>query len=326
MVQEKNIVRLGLTIILFIALLCLVITAAPALADGKGKYWHPRACSKTASAAFLACYSEKKDDYWIAQGNCYNLSDKEEQAECFAEAKEEYKEAKEECREQLEARKEVCELVGEAPYDPEIDPENFVDPTNIGTSVAANPYFPLVEGNTWEYEGGEETITVTVTAETKIILGVICRVVTDVVQEDGEVKEDTKDWFGQDIEGNVWYFGEISQEFENGELVSIDGSWTAGVDGAKPGIIMYFEPEVGDVYRQEFLLGDAEDWAKVVRLDADESAPAADCDGGCLQTEEGTPLESDVIENKFYKPGIGLILELNPETGERVELVNLTTP
>jgi len=323
MMQEKNIVRLGLTIIIFIALLGLVST--PALAKGKGRY-NKRACSKTASSAYLACQYEVKDDYWIAQGNCYNLDDPGDRAECFAEAKEEYKEAKGECRDQLEARKDLCEGLGEAPYDPEIFPANFVDPDDIGGDVDPNPYFPLVVGNRWVYQGGGETITVTVMDETKEILGVTCRVVTDVVEEDGEVKEDTKDWFAQDNEGNVWYFGEISKELEDGELVSIDGSWTAGVEGAKPGIIMYANPAVGDIYRQEFLLGDAEDWAKVENLTAEESVPAADCEEECLQTEEGTPLEPDVVENKYYKLDVGLILEVNPQTGDRVELTEFTTP
>jgi len=324
MVQEKDIVRLGLTIIMFIALLGLVST--PALAKGKGRHAQ-RACSQTASSAYLACQYEVKDDYWIAKGNCYN--DTEDQAECFAEAKDEYKETKGECGDQLEARKDLCEELGEDPYDPinELKPE-FVDPADIGGTVDPNPYFPLVPGYRWVYTGGGETITVMVTNETKEILGVTCRVVTDVVEEDGEVTEDTKDWYAQDLEGNVWYFGEISQEFVDGELVSIDGSWTAGEEGAKPGYLVKRFPEVDDIYRQEFALGDAEDWAKVLSLDAEESADYTTCkkEDECMQTVEGTPIEPDVSEYKFYKPGVGLILEVNAEDpSERVELVDFYT-
>jgi len=339
MVQEKNIVRLGLTIIMFIALLGLVST--PALAKGKGRY-NKRACSKTASAAFLACQYEVKDDYWIAQGNCYNLDDYGDRSECFPDAKDEYKEAKSECRDQLEARKDLCDELGEDPYDPQLDPVDFVTINETN----ANPFFPLVDGNQWVYEGeteeGTETITVTVTGDTKEIeypaesgRTFECVVVRDVVELDGDVIEDTFDWYAQDTEGNVWYFGEISQEFEDGELVGTEGSWKSGVDGAKPGIIMFADPlpegvDVGTVYRQEFALGDAEDWAKLESLDAEADVPYPDGDcvvgtGNCRQTEEGTPLEPDVIENKYYKRNIGTVLEENPETGERVELVEFTT-
>jgi len=328
MVQEKNILRLGLTIIMFIALLGLVST--PALANGHNQYGK-RACSKTASSAYLACQYEVKDDYWIAKGNCYNLSDEDAQDECFDEAKEDYQAAKEECKDQLEARKDLCEELGEAPYDPPIDPEDFIDFEDVidGGSFTSNPYFPLVVGNTWVYEGeteeGTETITVTVLSETKEILGVKCIVVSDIVALGGDVIEDTKDWYAQDEDGNVWYFGEISKEFEDGELVSIDGSWTAGVEGAKPGKIMFANPEEGVVYRQEFALGDAEDWAKVLSVEVVAAVGAYICAvaDGCLQTEEGTPIEPDVSEYKFYKPGTGLILEVNAEDPtQRVELVS----
>ena len=342
MMQEKNIVRLGLTIIVFIALLGLVITPAPALADGKGKHWVPRACSKTASSAYLACSYEVRDDYWIAKGNCYNLSDKEEQAECFAEAKEEYKEAKGECRDQLEARKELCEELGEAPYDPQLEPEEFVDdPGYIGGSVAPNKYFPLVPGYQWVYEGeteeGTETITVTVTGDTKEIeypveSGKIfeCAVVHDVVELDGDVIEDTFDWYAQDNRGNVWYFGEISLEFEDGELVSIDGSWTAGVDGAKPGIIMHASPDPTNenqpnLYRQEFFLGDAEDVGEVKELGGSVDVLGTVYPSHVI-IEDTTPLEPDVSEDKYYAEGLGLYKEVNNETLEEVVLTNTNVP
>jgi len=164
-------------------------------------------------------------------------------------------------------------------------------------------------------------LTDTVTDEVKEILGVTCAVVHNLVKENGEVIEDTEDWYAQDIFGNVWYFGEIAQDFEDGELVSIDGSWKAGVDGAKAGIIMKAAPAVGDVYRQEFSLGNAEDLAEVLSLTGSEVVPAATCNGDCLVTRDFTPLQPDVSEHKYYKPGFGLILEVNPDTGDRVELV-----
>jgi hypothetical protein len=227
------------------------------------------------------------------------------------------------CGEQFEARREVCGLLGEAPYDPRINPGNFVDPTQIGGTVSPNPYFPLVAGTTRMYSGGGQTITVSVTGLTKVIVGVACVVVRDIVEENGQVIEDTEDWFAQDVDGNVWYFGEIAQEFTNGELVSLQGSWKAGVDGAKPGIIMKASPQVGDAYRQEFALGRAEDLAQVLSLTGSATVPAASCNGNCVATRDFTPLDPGVVENKYYAPGIGLILEVNLETGTRVELVGI---
>jgi len=138
--------------------------------------------------------------------------------------------------------------------------------------------------------------------------------------------EDTDDWMTQDVEGNVWYFGEISKTYEDGELTDIEGSWTAGVDGAKPGILMKAAPEVGDVYRQEFALGEAEDAGEVVSTTGSATVPAASCSGSCVVTRDFTPIEPDGEEFKYYLSGVGLILEENPETGGRVELVDVTFP
>ena len=337
-----GVLLVGLTIILFIALLGLAST--PALAKGKGRHVkHPRACSKTATAAFLACQNGNQDDYWIAQGNCYNLDDPGDQAECFAEAKKDYKDAKAECQDQLDARKDLCDELGEAPYDPPIDEIQWVNPARISRGIA-NPYFPLVRGYKWVYKTSvdrkiTETNTDEVLTETKEIMGVECVIVHDVVY-DGDntdpdkIKEDTYDYYAQDVDGNVWYFGEFSLSFEE-DLPSMEGSWIFGMDDAKPGIVMFANPlpewvEVGTVYRQEFLLGDAEDWAQLESLDAEVNvsdhpefscAQATDTEPGdnCRGTAEGTPLEPDVIEHKYYKPGIGTVLETAPD-GERTEL------
>jgi hypothetical protein len=295
-------------------------------------------CSKTSRAAYIACMHEAGDDYWITIGNCNNLSDPAERAECKQDARKEILPATEDCRDQFYARLEICDELGEGPYDPQLDPAQFVDPDDIGGSVPANLYFPLVPGTVWVYEGeieeGTETITVTITEATKQIeypaesgLIVTCRVVHDVVELNGEVIEDTYDWYAQDTEGNVWYFGEIAQDFEDGELISIEGSWKAGVDGAKPGIIMEVDPQVDDIYRQEFFLGDAEDMGAVVsRGDESVTVPFGTYTADVLKTKDFTPIDPDVFEFKYYAPGVGLILEVNPDTGDRVELINKTTP
>ena len=160
--------------------------------------------------------------------------------------------------------------LGPAPYNPRIEPSQFVDPNDIGGSVAANPYLPLTAGTRYVYRNPQsgEKVVVDVTHKTIEIAGVRCRIVHDVASdlESGEVIEDTDDFVAQDLQGNVWYFGEVSRNYEDGLLVDLEGSWRAGVDGAKPGILMKAAPQVGDTYRQEFMFGEAEDLAEVLNL------------------------------------------------------------
>lgn len=198
-------------------------------------------------------------------------------------------------------------------YQPKIDPDNFVD-------VIDNPYLPYPVGASWTYEGTEdgetETVKVTVTPERKEIMGISATVVRDTVTTgDGEVVEDTYDWFAQDRDGNVWYLGEDSTEFENGKAVSTSGSWEAGVDGALPGIVMQAHPEVGQAYRQEYYVGEAEDLAEVDQLDATENVPFGDFDQ-LVVIKEWNPLEPDVVEEKYFAPGVGLVLEVKTEGGD----------
>jgi hypothetical protein len=139
-------------------------------------------------------------------------------------------------------------------------------------------------------------------------MGVNTTVVRDQVFVDGELAEDTFDWYAQDRQGNVWYFGEDSREIENGKVVSTEGSWEAGVDGAKPGIVMLGEPRVGDAYRQEFYRGEAEDQARVLALGESMTVPYGSFDQ-VLVTEDRNPLEPRLLENKLYAPGVGVVLE-----------------
>ena len=189
-----------------------------------------------------------------------------------------------------------------------------------------NPLFPLVPGTVFRYrsetEDGVETQVVTVTRETRRIAGVNTIVVKDVVRLDGKVIERTSDYFAMDEEGNVWYFGEDtrSTDPETGE-VSTDGSWRAGEDGAGAGIIMKAHPQMGDTYKEEDAPGVAEDMARVIALDASADVPYEQFTG-CLETENFTPLEPGVTENKFYAPGVGLVLEVDADNA-RNELVSV---
>jgi len=309
-------------------------------------------CSTTSEAAQTACIYETRDDYLINWAVCINTIDREERAECLDEVEEERTEADEECAEQFEAREEVCELIGQGRYDPDYDPEDFEDPESIGygpDDVAPNPWLPLVPGSKWVYEAEDEVIVVEVLEDTMEIDGVTCAVVRDVVYEVGEDDgddedsivedddempgdpvEDTLDWFAQDKDGNIWYFGEISLNYEDGQIGDIEGSWKTGEEGARPGILVPALPLAGDVYRQEWLLGDAEDVAEVVSTAAEPELGednVGDCSAGCLQTLEWNPLESDSYEYKYYQAGVGMVQEMDLEDPEStVELVEYIVP
>lgn len=295
-----------------VALFCLVSGTALAREDF---------CTRTAQAALTACRHEVADNFSTAIGRCINLSDPTARAECRSEAKIARDDGQKECSENRKGRAKFCQALGEARHDPEIDPAMFVDPTQIGTTVAPNPYFLLIPGRTMVYKSDTEKIDVEVTAKTREILGVTCATVHDVVRDNnGEVIEDTIDWYAQDIDGNVWYFGESSQRFEDGVMVSIDGSWMTGMNGDKPGIAMKAAPALGETYRQEFSLGNAEDGAEVISLTGSVTVPAASCSGDCLITREFSPM-SAVDEQKYFVPDVGFILTIEP--GERLELVDI---
>ena len=293
------------------------------------------ACSSTSFLGRVACQHEVRDDLYEAFAICKNVSDPGDRADCYSEAWEERSEAREECGDVYHARQEVCGAIGQSRYDPDIDPEDFTeDFTN------QNPFWPLAVGNKWVYEGEDEEIVVEVKDETKLIQGVTCIVVNDIANEDGVTVESTDDWYGVHLNGDVRYFGEISKNFEvfegddpeEPELVDVDGSWKADRDGAKSGVLMFAAPQVGQVYRQEWAFGDAEDMGEVISNDygygndedLDEFVPEElaelMCNDDCLVTRDYTPLEADAEELKYYAPGIGLFLEVDPESGDVVQL------
>ncbi len=196
-----------------------------------------------------------------------------------------------------------------APYSPHIDPADF-------TTTIDNKYFPLKPGTTFVYEGSGERDVFAVTSDTKKVMGVECVVVLDEAWEDGKLIERTYDWHAQDKEGNVWYFGEDTKEYKNGKVVTSKGSWEAGVDGAKPGIIMQAHPKVGQSYRQEYYPGEAMDMAKVLSLNESVAVPYGSFDHA-LETKEWTPLEPGLVEHKYYAPGVGFV------SGGGLELIDV---
>jgi len=205
-------------------------------------------------------------------------------------------------------------------------------PTELGpadfTTEIDNPWWPMKPGSRWVYretdsEGANQKVVVTVTDRTKTIAnGVEARVVRDVVTEDGEFAEVTDDWYAQDRDGNIWYLGEDTTEYENGKPVSQEGSFEAGVDGAEPGIVMPAQPEPGMTYRQEHYEGEAEDEGAIVSLDQQAEVPAGHY-RPVLMTNDTNPLEPKVSEFKFFARGVGPVLAVSVSGGsDREELLS----
>jgi hypothetical protein len=208
----------------------------------------------------------------------------------------------------------------DGPFDWKVDAANFVEGVH-------NPYFPLAPGTTLTYEGtsaGErEVVTIKVMRRTKEILGVRCVVVRDTVEVNGKLAEFTLDWYAQDVDGNVWYFGERTAEYEHGEVTTRAGSWEAGVDGALPGVIMPAHAEVGLAYTQEHYAGEAEDKGRIVALGQQLIVEAGSYDD-VLVTEDWTPLDPKLLERKSYAPGVGVVFEELVKGGnEALELVDI---
>jgi hypothetical protein len=203
----------------------------------------------------------------------------------------------------------------------------FAGPGDFTTRID-NPYLPMRPGSRWVYretdtDGTVQRVVVRVTRRTRLIAnGVRARVVRDTVTERGRLVEDTFDWYAQDRTGNVWYLGEDTTEYEDGKPVSKAGSWEAGVDGARAGIVMLARPRPGREYRQEFYEGEAEDRARVLSLDDQAEVPAGHYTR-VLTTKDWNPLEPDVLEYKLYARGVGLVLAVHVSGGsEREELLS----
>ncbi len=332
-----------------IALLLLVTAPASMTAYASNDRDHGySACEHSAEIMYRACRHDARDDYLTVAANCLNFPGRSERRACLRDAKAMRMEESKFCRDVEEARDEACEILGEDRYDPDplLDPGiEFINPDQVPDMYAANPFVSIVAGHTYVLkagEEGEETVVVHVTEDTREILGVHCRVVVDIVVEESleaggvyeyEAVEVTDDWFAQDSLSNVYYCGEIARNFEDGVLRDLDGSFEAGLDLAKSGVIIRAAfPGLGVAHRQEYALGEAEDIIQYL----DGNAVPSDDEGGdnelfpcnpdgCLKTFDFAPLEPEATEFKYYKPGIGFVLAVAMEdgeiTGEREELV-----
>lgn len=311
---------------------------------------HGGACARTADLALVACGKDVAASFKLAIATCINLTDREARDRCMHEARATRRDDTDTCGDQHASRLHVCNLVGPGPYDPDFAPGSFApDP-------GGNRFAPLAPGYEWTYQGEGQTDTVRVASDggeffTKDINGVTCIVVSDVVKDagSGDTVEDTEDWFVKHRDtDDIWYCGELARDFETfegdvpalPELQSVEGSFKAGRDHDKAGILIEQNPQVGDAYRQEFSPGNAEDIAVVLSTSYVFDGPTdqrddlnflvpADLAGAlcsdpapCLVTKEFSPLEPDVVERKYYAPGIGVFLEVDLSTDGITELVS----
>ena len=324
-------------LILSACLAASAVSAAPSKAAVR--YRAPEHCSDTANLVWRACGLEVADSYLLSIAYCGNLDDSAERRACVEEASTARSEGTQTCAAQHEARDQICDEMGESRYDPDFAPANFE--SDFRNLVNTNRYFPLGIGNRWEYAGSSEKVQLEVLNRTKLIEGVNCLVVRDQVFKNGQLAEDTDDWFAQGKDGSVWYCGEEVKDYESfatdrpptPELVSIDGSFKAGRDGARPGIIFQGNPTVGMLYREEFSLANAEDVSRVVSTTyrrgtvpaLDRGVPAALmnllCRGDCVVLDAFTAQSPGVVERKFFAPGIGFIFQINLRTAVTVQLV-----
>lgn len=313
----------------------LIFAVSPVHA--RGRRGEPRICTHTAKLQYSACYAELHDDLYTTLAACLNEPDARD--ECIEEADDERKEGRDSCRDQLEARVAFCDEIGEGPYAPDMSPELFQDPRNPSHP---NSHFPLDVGNRWVYEEDGERIEIEILDETKRIAGIDCIVYRDTVTDDGLLVEDTDDWFAIRTSGEIVYCGEEVKDYEYfegddpeaAELTSIDGHFKAGVELAKSGTAFPADPVAGTSYRQEWDPGNAEDVGKVLSTDyafgddpeLDEFVPQALAElmcaaGDCVVIQDGSTLETDAFERKYFARGLGKFLEVKPDDGEFVPLV-----
>jgi hypothetical protein len=293
-----------------------LLTAAALIAAGSTAFTQQPGCDTTAQAMLESAEEDAEGEFWEAIAVIANQPSNH--AALFQQAVEAREEALELADAQFAARMALCSLLGNGIYQPALSPSEF-------SPNVTNTYFPLIIGRKLIYESiigtDVERVEVVTEAGTQDINGYDCRIVRDTVTLNGVFLEDTHDWYAQRNDGNVWYMGEIAVNYdESGMIEDVDGSWRYGRDNALPGIVMLASPMIGDIYRQEYLIDEAEDVARVIATGVTVSVPAGTFTN-CIVTQDGSPLEPDANEHKYYAPGVGLVLELKPATGEMLELI-----
>ena len=319
---------------LAVALTALVMSAASADGFsndrwGKSEHMAKPACSTHAKLLRHACYADRQDDYLVHIADCVYVTSAENERDCRKSARVESAEKSEECRDVYEARLDVCDLVGEQRFDVEFDPDDFVNPNDLG--FVPNPYWPLTAGHTHVIIAEGEVTVVTATDEVRDVGGLPCRVIRDLVFEEdvddeGEVEyeavEVTQDWYAQHVDGDTIYCGENTYEIEEGLIDNTDGSFANGTDRARAGFLVRAFPVIGNGDRQEMATDEAEDYVRYENMGVSPSDDeggddmAFPCNDTCLQTFEVNPRDPGQAEYKYYLPGTGFVLATKLEDGE----------
>ena len=227
-------------------------------------------------------------------------------------------------------RNRILLLVGVAAAAATLTPGPAAQSAGPFSADVTNPWYPLKPGTTYTYigtkDGQPSRDVLKVTRRTKMIGGVPCRVLDDRLYLRGRLAERTTDWYTQDANGNVWYYGEATAELDAaGKVTSTEGSWQAGVDGARPGIYMPAHPKVGQSARQEYYKGHAEDRFRVLGVHTKVKVPYITSTSALL-TQETTALEPGVVDHKVYVRGIGTVKEETVKGGnETAVLVSKTS-
>ena len=175
------------------------------------------------------------------------------------------------------------------------------------STTGRNEYFILEAGFQLVLEGGDTKLQITVLDETRNVDGVLTRVVEEREWKRGKLYEVARNYFAIcEQTKDVFYFGEDVDFYENDKVVKHDGTWQAGKDGAKAGLIMPGTPKLKMKYYQEVAPQVAMDRAEIVSLTETCKTPAGTFTK-CMKVKEGSAIDPRMTEYKYHAPGIGLV-------------------
>lgn len=293
----------------------IVMTAAAPAATSSSQAPLP-GCHRVNQALLISAQEQAKADFWFSVAEALG----DPQGNVFPGIKAAYVDmsnAKALALQIFQARETLCADFGHLPYSPAVIAAEF-------SATITNPYAPVRPGRTLVREKltpeGLERIETSMGNDVHMVNGIACRTVREYETLDGVLVEDSRNWIAQHQNGAVWYFGELVMSYQDSVLENLDGSWRYGREGALPGILALGLATPGDRYRQEYLLGRAEDVARVVRTGETVVVPAG-VFHNCLVIEEWDPLEPFEFLLSFIAPHVGLVLEVDLNSGERSELV-----